>query len=97
MSIKKPLANYSGKIKELQSGDIIFIGGIKYSDVPLAVPSLVAGEVFINRADSLLYYTDSLNAVQSFSLLAGAIPQINVATSLIQTQNIITQMLLNQK
>lgn len=42
---------------------------VKYSNTPGAVPTLTAGELAINRADKKLFYTDSLNVLQSVSLM----------------------------
>lgn len=43
---------------------------IKYSDSAGVVPTLLGGEIAINRRDKKLFYTDNNNAVQSFSLVA---------------------------
>ncbi len=53
---------------------------IKYSDTAAAVPTLVAGEIAINRADKILYYTDGSNAVKSFSI-AGDLTGITNASA----------------
>lgn len=42
---------------------------VKYSNTPGAVPTLTPGELAINRADKKLFYTDSLNVLQSVSLM----------------------------
>jgi hypothetical protein len=42
---------------------------VKYSNTPGAVPTLTPGELAINRADKKLFYTDSLNVLQSVTLM----------------------------
>ena len=43
---------------------------IKFSNTAAAVPTLLPGELAINRADEKLYYTNSLNVLKSLSLVA---------------------------
>ena len=62
-------------------------------------PSLtVNGDIWYNGTTGKFRKMEN-GVVSDWSITdsTGSIPQINAATSLIQTQNIITQILLNQK